>query len=114
MASGAASRLLEVPVILADFQSIAALAIEHRLPAMFPGGWQHDGLMAYGTSLLQTVLELPRLIGVILNGAKPGDIPVRHVRQHRLRLNLATARKIGLDLSREVVAREGEVISIDG
>lgn len=109
-----ALQVLEVPVILADFQSIAALAIEHRLPAMFPGGWQHDGLMAYGTSLLQTVPELPTLIGFILNGAKPGDVPVRHVRQHRLRLNLATARKIGQDVSREVVARASEVISIDG
>ena len=109
-----ALQVLEVPVILADFQSIAALAIEHRLPAMFPGGWQHNGLMAYGTSLLQTVPELPRLIGLILNGANPGDIPVRHVRQHRLRLNLATARKIGLDVSREVMARASEVISIDG
>ena len=66
---------------------------------MFPGGWQHNGLMAYGTSLLQTVPELPLLIGFILNGANPGDIPVRHVRQHRLRVNLATARKIGLDVS---------------
>ena len=109
-----ALQVLEVPVVLADFQSVAELAIEHRLPAMFPGGWQHDGLMAYGTSLLQTVPELPRLIGLILNGANPGDIPVRRVRQHRLRLNLATARKIGLDLSREVVARASEVISIDG
>lgn len=109
-----ALQVLEVPVNLADFQSIAALAIEHRLPAMFPGGWQHDGLMAYGTSLLETVPELPKLISVILNGAKPGDIPVRHVRQHRLRLNLATARNIGLDVSSEVVALASEVISIDG
>lgn len=109
-----ALQVLEVPVILADFQSIAALAIEHRLPAMFPGGWQHNGLMAYGTSLLQTVPELPRLIGLILNGANPGDIPVKRVRQHRLRLNLATARKIGIDVSREVVVRASEVVSIDG
>jgi putative ABC transport system substrate-binding protein len=81
---------------------------------MFPGGWQHDGLMAYGTSLLQTVAELPRLVGLILNGANPGDLPVRHVRQHHLRLNLATARRIGVDVSREVVGRASELISIDG
>ena len=100
--------------MLADFQSIAALAIERRLPTMFPGGWQHDGLMAYGTSLLQTVPEIPGLVGLILNGANPGDIPVRQVRQHRLRLNLPTARKIGLDISRELVARASEVVSMDG
>ena len=109
-----ALQVLEVPVNLADFQSIGALAIEHCLPAMFPGGWQHDGLMGYGTSLLQTVPEIPRLIGLILNGANPGDIPVRHVRQHRLRLNLATARKLGVDVSREVVAPASEVIPFNG
>ena len=108
-----ALQVLEVPAILAGFPSVAAMAIEHRLPAMFPGGWQHDGLMAYGTSLLQTVPELPRLIGLILNGTKPGDIPVKYVREHRLRLNLATAQRVGLDLSPEVVARASEVISLD-
>jgi putative ABC transport system substrate-binding protein len=116
MVDGAAQALqvLEVPVCIADFQSVASLAIEHRLPTMFPGGWQHEGLLAYGTSLLQTVPELPSLIGLILNGSNPGDIPVRNVRQHHLRLNLATARRIGLDVSREVVERASEVISIDG
>jgi putative tryptophan/tyrosine transport system substrate-binding protein len=108
-----ALQVLEVPVNLMDFQSIAMLAIEHRLPTMFPSGWQHDGLMAYGTSLLQTVPELPTLIGLILDGASAGDIPVRHVRQHRLRVNLATAQRIGVDVPPAVVARASEVISID-
>jgi putative ABC transport system substrate-binding protein len=108
-----ALQVLEVPVLIADFQSIAALAIEHRLPTMFPGGWQHDGLMAYGTSLLQTVPELPGLVDLILSGTNPGDIPVRQVRQHRLQLNLATARKIGLDIPLRIVAQANEVVSIN-
>lgn len=107
-----ALQVLEVPVLIGDFQSIAALGIEHRLPSMFPGGWQHDGLLAYGTSLLQTVPELARLVHLVLNGADPADIPVTYVREHRLRLNLATARKIGLDVSPEIVARAGEVVGI--
>lgn len=107
-----ALQVLEVPVMIADFQAVAALAIEHRLPTMFPGGWQHEGLMDYGTSLLQTVPEIPGLVGQILKGANPGDIPVKQVRQHRLRLNLSTARKIGLDVPHEVIKMASEVISI--
>lgn len=107
-----ALQVLEVPVALSDFQSIAALANEHRIPSMFPGGWQHDGLMAYGTSLLQTVSEVPGLIGLILSGADPSDIPVRQVHRHQLRINLATAQALGLNLPRELVVRASEVVSI--
>lgn len=109
-----ALQVLEVPVMIADFQAAAELATKHRLPAMFPGGWQHEGLMAYGTSLLQTVPELPKLVGLILNGAVPGDIPVRQVCQHRLRLNLATAKKIGLSVPHELIAKASEVVPVCG
>ena len=96
--------------MIADFQSIAALAIAHKLPSMFPGGWNHDGLMAYGTSLLQTIPDLASLVDLVLNGADPAGIPVRHVCEHRLRLNLATARKIGLDIAPAIVASASEVV----
>ena len=109
-----ALQVLEVPVLIGDFQSVAALGIEHGIPGMFPGGWQHDGLMSYGTSLLQTVTELSGLVDLVLNGADPADLPVRQVREHRLRLNLETARKIGLDVSPEMVARASEVVGIKG
>lgn len=109
-----ALQVLEVPVLIGDFQSVAALGIEHDIPSMFPGGWQHDGLMSYGTSLLQTVTELAGLVDLVLNGADPADLPVRQVREHRLRLNLETARKIGLDVSPEMVARASEVVGIEG
>lgn len=105
-----ALQVLEMPVVIADFQSIAALAIAHKLPSMFPGGWNHDGLMAYGTSLLQTIPELASLVDLVLNGADPAGIPVRHVCEHRLRLNLATARKIGLDIAPAIVASASEVV----
>lgn len=107
-----ALQVLEMPVVLIDFQSIAALAIEHRLPTMFPGGWQHDGLMAYGTSLLQTVAELPDLVDLVLKGADPGELPVRQVRRHRLRLNLETARNIGLEVPPELLARASEIVPV--
>lgn len=105
-----ALQVLEVPVLISDFQSIAVRAAEYRLPAMFPGGWQHDGLLAYGTSLLQTVPELAGLVELVLNGADPAGIPLRHVHAHRLRLNLAAAQDIGLDIPPGVLARADEVV----
>jgi putative ABC transport system substrate-binding protein len=106
-----AVQVLEVPTNLADFGTIAALANDHRVPAVFPGGWHHEGLMSYGTSLLQTVPDLPGMVDLILNGAIPGDVPIRQVRRHRLCVNLATAQKIGVDLPHHVIARADVILS---
>jgi putative ABC transport system substrate-binding protein len=106
-----AGLVLEVPSKMAAFETLAALAAEHRLPTLFPEGWRHDGLMSYGTSLLHTVPYLPEIIGRILAGTSPGDIPVRQVRQHRLTLNLTTARIICVDVPPALVARAAEVIA---
>jgi putative tryptophan/tyrosine transport system substrate-binding protein len=103
--------VLEVPSNIAAFATLAELAAEHRLPTLFPEGWQHDGLMSYGTGLLHTVPYLPEIIGRVLAGTSPGDIPVRQVRQHRLTLNLATARKIHVTVPPGLVARAAEVIA---
>lgn len=115
MAQGRAQavQVLEVPVLIANFNAIAAMGIEHRLPSMFPGGWQHDGLVAYGTSLLQTVPELARLVDLVLRGADPAELPVSIVRAHRLRLNLETARRIGLEVSPDLVAKADEVVGVE-
>lgn len=105
-----AVEVLEVPANITDFEEIAQMANRHRLPAMFPDGWQHSGLMSYGTGLLQTLPEILPVIDLVLAGTVPGDIPIRQVRQHRLRVNLATARQIGVELPHEVIARADEMI----
>ncbi len=105
-----AVQVLEVPTNIADFGAIAALANDHRIPTIFPGGWHHEGLMSYGTSLLQTVPELPAMVDLILNGADPAEVPIRQVRQHRLCVNLATARRIGVDLPSHVIERADETV----
>ena len=101
---------LEVPVNIGNFAGIAALARSHRLPTMFPDGWQHDGLLSYGTSLLQTVQDLPGMAARILAGSAPGAIPIRQVRRHRLTVNRATARRIGIELPPGVLDRAEEII----
>lgn len=105
-----AVQVLEVPRNIADFETIAALANEHRLASMFPDGWQHNGLMSFGTSLLQTIPEIPPLVDLILSGTRAGDIPVRLVRRHRFCVNLATALQIGIDVPHHVIARAAKII----
>jgi putative ABC transport system substrate-binding protein len=107
---GKAVQVLEVPVNVGDYTAIAKFANESRIPAIFPGGRQHGGLLSYGTSLLDTIPKIPPLIDLIRDGTLPGDIPIREVRQHHLSVNLGTARLIGMEMPDGIVASAHEIV----
>jgi putative ABC transport system substrate-binding protein len=102
--------VLEVPVNIGDFTTIAMQANDHGLPSVFPGGWQHDGLLSYGTSLLQTIPALPHLVDLIRAGTPPGEVPIQKVCRHRLRVNLATAQLIGIEVPVPIISSADEVV----
>jgi putative ABC transport system substrate-binding protein len=91
---------------------IAELAIEHRLPTMFTfkAYVEAGGLMYYGLNLSKMVRRAAAYVGKILDGAKPGELPIEQPREFELVINLKTAKALGLAISPSFLARADEVI----
>ena len=80
--------------------SIAALALEHRLPTMAWAYWYADVgcLMAYSAWYPDLSYRLAFYVDRILKGAKPGDLPIEQPTKYVLSINLKTAETLGLEL----------------
>ena len=91
---------------------VAALAIRHRLPAMYPWHFYAEvgGLMAYASSIPDFHHRSAWYVDRILKGAKPGDLPVERPTTFELVINLKTAGLLGLTLPPSLLARADEVI----
>ncbi len=91
---------------------VAAMAIRHRLPAMYPWHFYAEvgGLMAYASSIPGFHHRSAMYVDRILKGAKPADLPVERPTTFELKINLRTAELLGLTLPPSLLARADEII----
>jgi len=91
---------------------IVDLAEKSRLPAIyaFRDYVEAGGLMAYETDLAELFRRMANDVHQILNGAKPGDIPIYQPAKFEFLINLKTAKALGLTLPPMLLATADEVI----
>jgi putative ABC transport system substrate-binding protein len=93
-------------------QLIVELVEKSRLPAIYP--WPEyvevGGLMAYSGDNSELGRRMADDVHEILNGAKPGDIPIYQPARFKLVINLKTAKALGLNIPPTLLATADEVI----
>src|SRR5262245_1820432 len=91
---------------------IAELAVRNQLPnihglrEMVEAG----GLMSYGASFHDLYRRAASHVHKVLQGVKPGDLPIEQPTKFELVLNMRTAKALGLMISESLLARADEVI----
>jgi putative ABC transport system substrate-binding protein len=91
---------------------IVALAAKYRMPAIYAERDYVDdgGLLFYGRSITESFRRVATYVDKILQGAKPGDLPIEQPTKFELVVNLKTAKVLGLTIPQSILARADEVI----
>ena len=106
--------LIVIPDTFLNFHrvEITSLAARYRLPAVYPFRFftELGGLMSYGTDLVNDYRRAAAYADRILNGAKPGELPIQAPVKFELVINAKTAKALGLTVPPTLLARADEVI----
>lgn len=110
--SGGGLIVLPSAPVVASTQRLIDAAARYRVPAVYPfGGYaRQGGLAAYGVELNDLFRQAAGYVDRILKGASPADLPVQGPTRFELVINLKTAKVLGLNIPRSLVARADEVI----
>jgi putative ABC transport system substrate-binding protein len=93
-------------------KQIAELAIKNKVPTIHGLREMVDagGLIAYGASFHDLYRRAASQVKKILQGTKPGDLPIEQASKFEFVVNMRTAQAIGLQLPPTLLARADEVI----
>jgi putative ABC transport system substrate-binding protein len=111
-ARSGALAVLSNPLASSNQEQIAELAARNRLPAIYVQSSfvTIGGLMSYGPDQTERYRRVAVFLDKILKGAKPADLPVEQPTKFEFIINLKTAKRIGLVVPPNVLARADRVI----
>jgi putative ABC transport system substrate-binding protein len=100
------------PIGVPNRKEIAELAAKNQLPVIYslPDYVEAGGLMSYGVNFSDLYRRAATYVDKILKGTKPADLPVEQPKKFELVINLKAAKRIGLTIPPNVLARADKVI----
>ena len=100
------------PLFVSHYMQLAGLIARYAIPTVYSpiNLAKSGGLMSFGSSVFDMFHRLGNLAGKVLAGAKPADLPVELPTKFELKLNLKTAKTLGITFPLSVLARADEVI----
>ena len=99
-------------LLVAHATQVVAVARDFRLPLVseFREIAEAGGLWSYGPDLRDIYRRAAAFVHKLIQGAKPGDLPVEQPTKFEFVINLQTARVLSVELSPALLVRADEVI----
>ena len=99
-------------VHVTNVKLIVELAEKSRLPAIYPFKLfvEAGGLMSYGIDVSVWGYNIADIVGQILKGARPSEIPIRQPTKFELVINLKTAKALSLTIPDKLLSVADDVI----
>jgi len=100
------------PLWLTQNRRAAEIGLRHRIAAI----WGHveiaeaGGLMAYAPDIVDLFRQAAGYVKKLLDGAKPGDLPIQYPSRWTLVVNLKTAKALGLTIPPSLLLRADQVL----
>jgi putative ABC transport system substrate-binding protein len=101
------------PLMLSQLRRIVDLGMRTRIPQMFGAHSEAvdlGGLVSYAPDVPNSYRLSARYVDRILRGAKPADLPIEQPTQIALRINLRTAKALGISIPQSILLRAEKVI----
>lgn len=100
------------PIFVDKAAVIAEFAREFRMPSigLFPIYAKVGGLISYGPNNFDLVEQAGGMVGKVLRGAKPAELPIQRPIYVRFLINLSTAKYLNLTVPPSLSALADEVI----
>ena len=97
---------------LANRKLIINHAEQNKIPAIYQATLfaEAGGLMSWAPDLLNQFKEAAKYVSKILNGSRPGVLPVKHPDKYYLTLNASAAKKIGVTFSENILSQATRVL----
>jgi putative ABC transport system substrate-binding protein len=91
---------------------ILEIAPKRAIPTMFSQSFyvERAALASYSASNYQLGRQAARLVGKILKGTRPADIPVEQPTKFELVINMKTAKALGIKIPNSILLRADRVI----
>jgi hypothetical protein len=93
-------------------EHLIALATRYAVPTSYANSaaTRAGGLMSYGYVVNEVYRQMGIYVGRVLNGEKPGDLPVVQSTRIELVINMKAAKTLGITFPVSLLARADEVI----